>query len=754
MADLRSRLLQHASTLAIGGIFVLAPPGARAACVFYQPWNCPSTSPDVRATYFAGQMTTAEKLLVVDGKLGLAFTPYLKKPDGALGSGGFVPGIARLNLPALQETDAGLGVADPVDLGTGIPMRGSAGYATALPSGPALAASFDPAMAFTAGAMIGDEASRQGFNVMLAGAMNLTRDPRGGRTFEYAGEDPLLAGTISGQLIRGVQSRHVISTMKHYAVNAQETGRTVVNASMASQALRESDLLSFEIALNIGAPGSVMCSYNKVNGAYACGSDYLLNQVLKQDWHYQGYVMSDWGAVHAATDANGGLDQESGDLADAANGGPFFTTQLSAALAAGTVPAARLTDMVRRILRSEFTAGIVDTPPIIRPLDAVHDIQVAQTVEAAGIVLLKNDRNLLPLSKAARRIVVIGSNANNGVLSGGGSSQVWPLGGPAQPIDPSHAFPHPRIWDPSAPLSAIGGKLAGGSVSFVSGASPSAAAAAAQGADAAIVFVNQWAAEGIDMASLALPLDPISGVNQDQLVSAVAAVNPNTIVVIESGGPVLMPWLAAVRGVVEAWYPGSGGGPAIASVLFGDSDAQGRLPMTFPANEAQLPRPVVDHGSSAGAAFTVNYDIEGTDIGYRWYFARKSVPLFPFGFGLSYTHFAYANLKLSSGANLTADFDVTNTGSRAGSDVPQLYLSANPGPAQPPRLLGFARVSLNAGATQHVTLAVDNRLLSRWSDTAHGFVRPAGSFSVMLSTSAATPVIAGSTTLSAVSLGP
>jgi len=583
--------------------------------------------------------------------------------------------------------------------------------------------------------------------------MDLTRDPRGGRDFEYLGEDPWLAGVMAGQAVRGVQSNHILATVKHYALNAQETGRMVLNAVIGSQAARESDLLAFELAVGLGSPGSVMCSYNEVNGLHSCSSDYLMTEVLKQDWKYPGYVMSDWGAMHAVTDANAGLDQESGDIADLLNGGPFFGAKLTTALSNGTVSQATLSEMAHRILRSEFATGLIDNPPVIKPMNLAADVQTARATEQEAITLLQNN-GVLPLSKSVHHIVVIGSNANNGVLSGGGSSQVWPVGGPAAPIDPSTSFPHPMIWDPSPPLAAIAAEVPGVSVTYNNGESPAVAAAAAAGADAVIVFVNQWTAEELDAANLSLPLDPITGVNQDQLVSAVAAANPHTIVVIESGGPILMPWLGSVAAVMEAWYPGSGGGPAIASVLFGDSDAEGRLPITFPQSVAQLPRPVLNSGATPATPFDVDYTIEGANVGYRWFNAQRQTPLFGFGFGLSYTKFSYSGLQVSGGAALTVSFTVTNTGTRAGSAVPQLYLTSNPGPAQPPRLLSFARVNLNPGASQQVSMTADSRWLARWSDAENGFVRPAGSFGVVVATSAQTPVLGGNVNLNALTQGP
>ena len=385
-----------------------------------RPWMNTSLSPDQRAELVLKAMTQDEKFRLIRVDFGEARNGK-PMPVGALDSAGYMPAIPRLGLPALQETDAGLGVARPDLSGKG---------ATALPSGLATAASFDPQIAYAGGAMIGNEARRKGFNIMLAGGVDLQRDPRNGRNFEYAGEDPLLAGTIVGHALQGVQSQHVISTIKHYALNALETGRQTLTAQIDPKAARESDLLAFEIAIGIGHPGAVMCAYNRINGVYACENDWLLNQVLKHDWAYPGFVMSDWGAVHSAgKSVMAGLDQESaGEYFDTM---VYFDQPLRAAVASGEVPQARIDDMVRRILRSLFAVGVMDHPSQQAPLDAVADAAVAQRTEEAGAVLLRNEHDLLPLSPTLRSIAVIGGHADRGVLTGGGSSAVMPIAGNA-----------------------------------------------------------------------------------------------------------------------------------------------------------------------------------------------------------------------------------------------------------------------------------------------------------------------------------
>ncbi len=705
------------------------------------PWSNASLSPDERARLADQALTPDERQGLLHGIFAVPVFG-LKLPEGAVGSAGYVAGVPRLGIPALQESDASLGVANPFN------VRPGAG-ATPLPSGLALAATFDKDVAYQGGAMIGKEAWRSGFNVLLAGGGNLARDPRNGRNFEYLGEDPLLAGTLDSESIRGIQDQHVVSTMKHFAINDQETGRRGLTSKIGEAAARESDLLAFELAYEGGHPGSVMCAYNRVNTVYACSSDQLLNKTLKGDWGFPGWVMSDWGAVHGPEDAKDGLDQESGEQLDRH---VFFGKPLADAVQSGSVPAERLSDMSRRILRSMFAVGLFDHPPVKTPLDADADGKVAQKEAEEGIVLLSNPRGLLPLPHEIKKIAVIGGHADAGVLSGGGSSQVVPIGGAALTLPMGgEGFMAPfrtAYFDPSSPFKAIKGKTTGAEVHFDDGRYPASAVALAKGADAVVIFATQWMIEGEDVPDLTLPD------GQDALIEAVAAANPKTIVVLESGGPVMMPWLNKVAAVVEAWYPGAKGGEAVADVLFGDTNPSGRLPITFPVSTAQLPRPEIPGaGGGEGASPEVNYDVEGSDIGYRWFARQKRKPLFPFGFGLSYTHFDYANLKVEGGDGLTVSFDVKNSGAHAGDDVPQLYLTDAAGkPAM--RLVGWSRVSLQPGASAHVTVKAEPRVLASFDEAAHGWRIDAGQYRVAVGASATDLKLSGEAELKAQRLKP
>ena len=677
-------------------------------------------SADRRAEQAVAAMTQAEKLNLVFGSFGSLHDdkPYRPPAQARMGSAGYVPGVPRLSLPPLWETDAGLGVAAQRESPEPLLER------TSLPSGLATAATWNPDLAFSAGAMIGAEARASGFNVMLAGGANLARDPRNGRNFEYAGEDPLLVGTMVAAQVRGVQSNHVLSTVKHWALNAQETGRMGMSAHVADDQARVSDFLAFELAIEGSSPGSVMCAYNRVNGEPACESDYLLNQVLKSDWGYRGFVMSDWGAVHSTVKAaKAGLDQESAWSFDAQ---PYFGAPLAQAVADGQVSQARLDDMALRIVRSMYASGIVDQPVSPGPIDFQAHAAVSRADAEEGLVLLKNVGAILPLAQGARRIVVIGGHADTGVMAGGGSSTVFPVGGNAVPVPRPWEWPGPVVYHRGAPLAAIQAR-AGDTVRYVDGSDVSSAAKAAGQADLVVVFATQWAAESQDVS---LTLEH----GQDALIAAVAAANPRTVVVLETGGPVLMPWLDKVSAVIEAWYPGTAGGEAIARVLFGEVDPSGRLPITFPAALSQLPHPALPgEGSAEDAAFSVDYR-EGAAVGYKWFDKQGQAPLFAFGHGLSYTRFAYDRLsaRVVNGA-IKVSFTVGNVGDRRGKAVPQVYVAPTGGGWEAPRrLAGWRKVELAPGEHRRLSIIIEPRLLATFDTAAHGWKVAPGTYDIML----------------------
>ncbi|ORW47188.1 glycosyl hydrolase [Mycobacterium paraense] len=690
-------------------------------------------------------MTDDERFSLLVGVMGAGELWPLRDeriPPGVPMSAGYVPGIPRLGVPALSMSDAGLGVTNP-------------GYrpgdtATALPAGLALAASFDPALARAAGGLIGREARSRGFNVQLAGAMNLARDPRNGRNFEYVSEDPLLTATIAAESVKGIQGEGVISTVKHYCLNANETNRHFLDAVIEPDAHRESDLLAFEMAIERSEPGAVMAAYNKINGDYAAANDVLINGVLKGAWGYRGWVMSDWGATPSWECALAGLDQECGAQIDALLWqSEAFGAPLRAAHAEGRLPAGRLSDMVRRILRSMFAVG-VDRPDAAPAPDMAAHNEIALRVARAGIVLLAN-RGALPLAaESSARIAVIGGYAHVGVAAGYGSAAVVPPGGYAAVVPIGGAGLEAGLRNlyllPSSPLSELRQRLPQAQIEFDPGLGPAEAARAARRADVAIVFAVRAEGEGFDGADLSLPW------GQDAVIAAVSAANPNTVVVLETGNPVTMPWRDSVNAIVQAWYPGQDGGRAIAEVIVGEVNPSGRLPITFPADLGQTPRPELpDPGAPWGTPTTIDY-FEGADVGYRWFAERGLTPMFAFGHGLSYTRFEYRDLVVSGGETVSASFTVANVGDRAGADVPQLYLTAAPG-ERCLRLLGFERVELEAGATRRVSIEADARLLAHYDGGARAWRIAPGGYTVAVGASAGALGLAGGVELAGRAFG-
>ena len=528
----------------------------------------------------------------------------------------------------------------------------------------------------------------------------------------------------------------MISTVKHFSYNDQETGRNHVNVKIKDPAGRMSDLLAFQIAIERGNPGSVMCSYNRINGPYGCEHDHLLNKVLKGDWGYKGYVMSDWGAVHSTIPAAlAGLDQQSGYPFDKS---PYFDAALKEAVQNGHVPEKRLDDMVARILWAMGTHGVLDNPVKVqdKEIDYAAHAKISQADAEEGIVLLKNQGNVLPLARDLKRIAIIGGHANKGVLSGGGSAQVYPRGGMPVPNEGPTSWPGPMVYLPGSPMKAIASRSKA-SLVWHDGKDAAAAAKVAANADVVLVFANQWTSEANDVPNLSLPN------KQDALVAAVARANPRTVVVLQTGTPVTMPWIDSVAGVVQAWYPGTNGGEAIARVLTGEVDASGRLPQTFPLSENQLPRVKIDGiDLPKDTRFDTDYDIDGAAVGYKWFDLKGHKPLFAFGHGLSYTSFAYTNLKAEAvDGSIRVTFDTANSGARAGKAVPQVYVSkVGAGWEAPKRLGGWDKLSLDAGARRASTVTIDPRTLAVFDGASNSWKIAAGEYRVILASAADAPV--------------
>jgi beta-glucosidase len=725
-----------AAILGAASLAVAQSPGQQPLEPEHYPWSDVNASPDARADLVVKELTMEEKISLLHGQGGFSLNAG---PTGSNGGAGWSNAIPRVGIPAIQMADSAYGVT-----------RGAASgrYSTALPNNLAAASAWDPQGAFEYGVLIGRELRAEGYSMSLGGGVNLPREPRNGRTFEYQGEDPLLAGTLVGNFVKGVQSEHIIGDLKHYAVNDQESGRNAVNANIDKRSMRETDLRAFEIALGISNAGAFMCSYNRVNGDFACEDSYLLTDVLKKDFHFQGFVLSDWGGTHSAAKAShAGLDQEQ-------PGKIFFGDALRSAVESGEVSEDELNDHVHRILRTIFATGLYDHPVVKQVPDVERGDALAQSLAEKSIVLLKNADNVLPLQTAMlHSVVVIGGHADVGVITGGGSAQVDAPGGSAVPPLPPVPGENPRpdlrrqVWLPSSPLRALTAKLPSSRVSYVSGDDLAAAASAAQGADVAIVFAYQWESEGMDLKSLDL------GEAQNKLIEAVAAANPKTIVVLETGSPATMPWIDKVAGVIEAWYPGIRGAEALADILTGQVSPTGKLTITFPRSDADLPHPTlvtppptseINSAAMGGDAnkiatlrakglppFQIYYD-EKLKVGYKWYDAENKSVLFPFGFGLSYTSYAYSGLIVKNGDVLTVSFTVHNTGKRSGTEIAQIYASLPIAAGEPPkRLIGWTRVELAPGETKQVSISVDHDRLTIFDEASDGWKLVPGSYNVL-----------------------
>jgi beta-glucosidase len=855
---LRGKFLVVVTAALVAAVFSLAA-GAVVPTSAAPPASAAAVARSAKVDQLVRAMTLDEKLGMVNGwPNGVSPPPQTDRLIGV----GFIPGVARLGIPALTFTDGPAGVR--MNLPT-----------TAMPAPVALAATFSSDLAQRYGTVLGRDARARDQNVIFGPMLNMVRVPQGGRNFETLGEDPSLMSQLVAAETRGIQSEGTIATAKHYAENNQENQRMTINVNVDDRTLREMELRGFEAAVKAGHTGSVMCSYNSVNGNFACENPTMLTDILRNQWGFSGFVVSDYGANHSAGPAlQAGLDIE------------FFGThflQLKSLIQSGAVPVAALDDAVRAILttmdrfgllaHASPTGGTVVNRPL-PPFPLLADAQQARTIAEQGAVLLRNQDNTLPLTPAdLRSLAVIGTTARTLLVGGGGSSRVigvtqreisplTALGQAAGPqgnitfavgrdlqgvavpssvlappnaapgqhgllrtntvtgatqIDPNIDFVGPNalpegtqatwtgtITAPTAGnyllavqtagtggtltvdgqpvitssiLAALGTSLhqttdglansfaqlnltAGPhTVSVTAAPIPAfppfipassgpvqirlawitpqqrqanlaAAVAAAAQAHTAVVFAYMEGTEGVDQPSLTLPDE------QDQLIEAVAAANPRTVVVLNTGYPTLMPWVNDVRSILQMWYPGQEGGRATADLLVGAAVPGGKLPVTFPVRESDAPTatsPLRYPGVNGQ-----EYYSEGVFGGYRWYDQNNITPLFPFGFGLSYTTFAYSHLKTKSdGKTPRVQFTVTNTGSRTGAEVAQVYVGRLPTSVSTPvrQLAGDARVTLRPGQSKRVTVTLDPRSLSYWDTGTQRWVTPGGQVSVLVGSS-------------------
>jgi len=702
----RWRAAAVAATLAgaaLAAVTASAPPAkaVSTAC----PWVGSSAPIPQRVSEVMAKMTLTQKVDLLTGASGSSYV-------------GFVPAIGALCIPAMNLEDGPAGVGD-----------GMSGV-TQLPAPVDAAATWDTTAEQTYGQVIGTEQAAKGTTVDLGPTINIVRDPRWGRAFESIGEDPYLNGTLGSAEIRGVQSTGVMAQVKHFAVYNQETNRntTADDAVVSTKAEQEIYLPAFADAVQQGAASSVMCSYSSVNGTFACQNPYLLTSVLRQEDGFTGFVTSDWGATHStAASANAGLDM------DMPGNDGYYGSALASAVSSGSVSTATLNAAVSSVLTEEFAFGLFDEPPTGSPAQtatSTTDQNDALQIAEEGTVLLKNSSGVLPLTSADKSVAVIGSDASGSALTAGGGSAGVTSSGTVTPLQGITA---------AAP--------SGVTVSYNDGSSDSSAASLAASSSVAVVFVSNFESEGSDLSSIDLSSA------DNSLIAAVAAANPHTIVVLNTGSAVTMPWLPEVAGVMEAWYPGQEDGTAVASLLFGSTDPSGHLPVTFPASLSQVPASTPQQWP--GENGTVQYS-EGVDVGYRWYDSQGLTPLFPFGYGLSYTSFAFSNLHVGSlpaGGAATITATVKNTGSRAGADVAQLYVTDPAAAGEPRQLEGFARVNLQPGASQTVTFPVTQNNLRYWNASSNAWTTATGSYGIAVGDSNTNLPLTGTLTVSSSQLG-
>jgi len=648
---------------------------------------------DARARELVSKMTLQEKIQQLHG---------IQDADHYR----YVPPVPRLGIPAFHIANGPAGVGPAGD----DPQKA----ATALPAPISLASTWDIASAKRYGVIIGKEGKDLGEDLIESPDINIARVPQNGRTFEAFGEDPHLVSQMSVAEILGIQSQNVIANVKHYAANNQENNRSKVNVVVDERTLHEIYLPAFEASVRQGDVASLMAAYNKVNGAYCCENSELLDQILKKDWDFKGFVTSDFGAVHStAPSALAGLDLEMPT-------GKYFGANLETAVESGRMPMSVIDDKLIRRFRTMMEFGQFDRLTKSKPIPARKDGVEAREFAEEGMVLLKNAGNELPLdSKSLHRIALIGPFATNAMTGGGGSSHVVPL----YTVSPAEGI-----------QNRVGPKV---KVTLVDGRDVNAAVALAKSSDVAIVMVGDADTEGRDH-SLTL-----SG-NQDELIEAIAHANSHTVLVLKTGSAILMPWLDEVPAIFEAWYPGEEDGNAVAAVLFGDVNPSGKLPITFPKAVADLPATTPEQ--YPGVQGTAQY-LEGIFVGYRHFDAKNIEPLFPFGYGLSYTTFAYKNLAISrqnvstdlnSAPSAVVELDVTNTGKRSGKAVVELYLgmpSSEAIPQPPAQLKGFEKVALKPGQTRHVRLKLNAHSFAYWDTNTHGWRIMPGTYRIMVGSS-------------------
>jgi len=715
------------------------------------------TGHEVEIDALIKQMTLAEKIRMIHA-------------NSAFAAGG----VARLGIPELMMSDGPHGVRPE----QGRDWRGvkdADDASTYLPTNNALAATWNPALGYAYGTVLGQEANYRGKDVILGPGINIVRAPLNGRNFEYLSEDPYLISRMVVGYIQGVQAQGVAACVKHYALNNQEVHRGDIDVDVSERALREIYLPGFKAAVQQGGVYTLMGSYNKVRGQYATENAYLMNTILKGEWGYQGLVMSDWGSSHNTLDAlRNGTDLEMGtDLvlrsksvdqsAVAGTGAATPVTSLdifdrfylgNAALTAvqqdpTLVPL--LDDKVRRILRVGFATHLLGGPKRQPGSFNTKEHQAtALKVAEEGIVLLKND-GILPLKKTVKTVAVIGANATRANAGGGGSAQlkakyeITPLqgiknllgSGTTVTFSPGYAVARNQPADPKLLAEAVAAAKAADVVIYVGGSF--------HGYDYTKWSDNAYDAEGTDKPNLKMPF------GQDELVRAVQAANPNTVVVLLGGGPIeVASFAGSSKAVLEAWYPGMEGGNALARILFGDVNPSGKLPFTFPVKLADAPSMKLgEYPSTPGNPLKQTYK-DDIWVGYRYYDTYNVAPQYAFGHGLSYTTFKYSGLTVTPGPqSATVKLTVTNTGKVAGAEVVQVYVKDEKASVKRPdkELKGFEKIFLKPGESKVVTVALDAGAFQFYDEAKKSWVLEPGKFGVLVGSSSRDIRLTGAVTL-------
>jgi beta-glucosidase len=680
------------------------------------PWMDKSLAPAKRADLLIGAMTLDQKIQQLHGQAGaIPEVPECGKPMR------HIPGIPELKIPTFRVTNGPVGVG----MGDCNPQE----KATAPPVSLGLAAGFDAALAYSYGKLIGGEVRTLGVHELEGPGMDLGRVAQGGRNFEYLGEDPYLAGVMAVNITKGVQSNGIIAMAKHFVLNEQEASRNSVSVVIDDRPYHELYLLPYEMSVKDGGIGSIMCSYNRIGGVYACENPYALTTVLRGQWGFQGYVQSDFGATHStAASLNAGEDLEM-------QSGRFYTPEaINKALADGSLKMATIDQALRRRYTEEFKAGIFDRPITRGTIDAAANGALARAFGEQTAVLLKNG-GMLPLSAAGVKTVALIGQARyaaNAAVGGGGSARIAPLY-TVTPLQGLENVLKELGSSATVNLTVVADDL---------GDLPNAVAAA-KSADVAIMMAGVYTSEGRDRADLSLPT------KQDDMISAIAAANPRTVVVLKDLVPVLMPWIENVPAVLETFNPGEEDGNVVGRLLFGIVNPSGKLPMTYPRSAADTAAnaPETYPGVASPEGYPIVEYREGLEMGYRWFQARKKEPLFPFGFGLSYTQFRISKPNVTPEVSdakkpIQLRFEIENVGKREGAEVAQVYLGLPPAAGEPPkRLVGFEKVRLNPGEKREVRITIDpaasNHPLGIWDAKAQNWTVPSGRYQIYLGNSSA-----------------